>query len=47
MLISLKAVTGILFVKCLIKRVNLAKCLFVQEVEDGDEIFIPQELSQD
>ena len=47
MLISLKAVTGLLFVRSLITRVILTKCLFVHEIEEGGEIFIPHELSQD
>ena len=47
MLISLKAVSGLMFVRLLIKRVELVKELFIQETEDGGEIFIPYELSQD
>ena len=45
MLIGLKAVHGLLFVRLLIKRVQLAKELFIQETEDGGETFIPSELS--
>ena len=47
MIIGLKAVHGLLYVRSLIKRVQLAKELFIQETEEGGETFIPQELSQD
>lgn len=46
MLIGLKAVGDLLFLKCLVKRVELTKKIFMQDVEEGGEIFIPQELSQ-
>ncbi len=44
MLLSIKAVAGILYVRSLIKRSQLQKTLFVSEVEEGGEIFIPKEL---
>ena len=47
LLINIKAISGILYVKTLIKRVELAKYLFVFEVEYGQEVYIPHELNQD
>lgn len=47
LLINMKAICGVLFIKSLIKREELAKYLFVNEIEDGQEVYIPQELSQD
>ena len=47
MLINMKAISGVLYLKALIKRVELAKFLFVHEIEYGKEVFIPNELSQD
>ena len=43
----MKAISGVLYLKALIKRVELAKFLFVHEIEYGSEVFIPNELSQD
>ena len=47
LLINVKAISGVLYLKALIKRVELAKVLFVHEIEYGSEVFIPNELSQD
>ena len=47
LLINVKAISGALYLKALIKRVELAKFLFVHEIEYGGDVFIPNELSQD
>ena len=47
LLINMKAICGILYIKAIIKRVELSKYLFIHEIEQGQEVYIPQELSQD
>ena len=47
LLINVKAICGVLYIKALIKRTELAKYLFVHEIEYGGEVYIPNELSQD
>ena len=41
------AVKGLLLVKTILKRIQLSKQLFMLEIEQGNEVFIPQDLSQD
>lgn len=47
LLIKLKAVRGVLMIKTILRRIKLAKFLFIQEIEQGQEVFIPYQLSQD
>ena len=43
---DMKAVSKIYYIKFTLKRIELAKKLFVGEIEQGMETLIPQELSQ-
>ena len=47
LLINMKAICGILYIKALIHRQELSKYLFIHEIEQGQEVYIPIELSQD
>jgi len=44
MCISMKAVRKLEYVLCLIKRIEIAKQLFVIDIEQGTEVFIPPDL---
>lgn len=44
---KLRAVHGCIYLHSLIKREELVKQLFIMDVEEGGEILIPRELSQD
>ena len=43
----MRAISGILYVKSLIKRAELAKFLFTRDIEYGQQVYIPHELNQD
>lgn len=45
--INLKAVTGIMMLKALITKIKVAKQIFVLEIEQMKEAYIPNELSND
>lgn len=45
LLINMKAISGILYVKSLIKRAELAKFLFTRDIEYGQQVYIPHELN--
>lgn len=45
LIIQLKAVNGPNLLKCILKKYALAKELFIQEIENGNEVYIPKELS--
>ena len=47
LLLSLKAIHGELFLLILIKKVELAKKIFVIEVEQGQAVYITNEIRQD
>lgn len=47
LLMQLKMVSGILFIKTLLRKIYLEKILFIQEIEMEQEVFIPYTLSQD
>ena len=32
---------------CILKKIKISKDLFIQEMEQGEEVFIPKDLSQD
>ena len=38
---------GILFISTVLKRIEIAKKLFVAEIQGGTEVLIPRDLSQD
>jgi len=45
MLIGLKALKPILYVEALLEKLKLIKDVFLWEIEEGIESFIPKELS--
>ena len=45
MALSMKAISGLAYIHCLLKRIDVCKQLFVIEVELGEAAFIPPELS--
>lgn len=45
MCINLKALNGIIMLNAMMKKIQLQKELFVLDVEDGNEIYIPSSLS--
>ena len=47
MCINLGAVNGIVMLNAILKKIKLTKDLFQLDIEDGLEIFIPKDLSQD
>jgi len=47
LVIGLKAVQGKFYLLALLKKITLVKELFIFDIEEGQEVFIPHELSQD
>lgn len=47
MILSLKSLSGILYIQALLEKINQIKNRFLFEIEDGIEAFIPKELSMD
>lgn len=45
MILYLRSLKGILFIKAILKKIELVKELFILELETGKEVFIPNELS--
>lgn len=45
LVLNLKAVNKVLYIKLLLKKIDLAKSLFILEIEQGEEVFIPPEIS--
>ena len=45
LILNLKSLKGIMRVKALLLKIELAKKLFVFDISDGDEMFIPKDLS--
>lgn len=45
MIISTRAIRGVLYLESLKNKIKLVKELFVYEMEQGEETFIPKELS--
>ena len=45
MALSMKAISGLAYIHCLLTRIDVCKQLFVIEVELGEAAFIPPELS--
>ena len=44
---KLKSVHGLVFLRALLKRIELQKEEFVSKIEEGDIVYIPKDLSQD
>lgn len=42
---KMKAISGLAFLQCLLKRIELTKQLFMIEIQLGQEVFIPEDLS--
>jgi len=47
MILNLKALKREEYVKCIINKIEIAKTLYIIEIQLGNEVFIPKELSQD
>ena len=47
MMINLRAIQGEMFVHVCLKLIDTSRRLFLMQIEDGDEVYIPRELSQD
>ena len=47
MIINFRAIKNEEFVKCVINKIEIAKTLYITEVQLGNEVFIPKELTQD
>mmetsp|Transcript_14114 Transcript_14114/g.21992 ORF Transcript_14114/g.21992 Transcript_14114/m.21992 type:complete len:146 (-) Transcript_14114:533-970(-) len=47
LVIGLKAIRGLVFLRVLLKKIELARELFLMDIEEGLEVFIPKDLSQD
>ena len=47
LMIKLRAVQGEMLIHVILKSINTARKIFFMQIEDGEEVFIPKELSQD
>ena len=47
MILGVKGLKGILYVELLLEKIRIMKEMFLNEIEDGGETFIPRDLSQD
>jgi hypothetical protein len=47
MMINMKLITGPRYIEAILKKIELVKDLFVMDLELGEEVEIPRELSQD
>lgn len=47
MAVGLKGIHGISLIRSLLRKIQIVKELFIFDVEQGQEVFIPKELSQD
>ena len=46
MILGMKAIKGILYVEALLKKIKMVKNFQLFDIEKGNQILIPQELSQ-
>ena len=46
LVLNLKSLQGTLYLKTVLEKIEISRKLFVIAVQDGDEIFIPSDLSQ-
>ena len=44
--LTLKCINGLSYIKCLLTRISISKNLFVLEMEQGNDVFIPKDLTQ-
>ena len=47
MIINLKLIHGIHYLKTVLKKKEISRELFILSMEDGSEVYIPKDLSQD
>ena len=47
MLLFLKAVKGVMFIKCMIAKIEVCKQLYILELEQGADVYLNQELCVD
>lgn len=47
LILSFKVLTGELYIQILLKKIQMARILFIAKLEQGLEVMIPHELSQD
>ena len=47
MITGSRCIQGTLFLEAVLKKINIVKELFIQELEQGKDCFIPKDLSQD
>ena len=47
LVINMKAISGVIFLRALLKKIDLARDLFIMDIEEGQEVFIPKDLSVD
>ena len=47
MAISMRAIRGLAYLKCWLRRIELVRELFLMEIERGHEVLIPYYMSQD
>ena len=47
MILGAKCLRGILFVEALLEKVKVIKEVFLYQIEEGNEVFVPYDLSQD
>ena len=47
MLLFLKAVKGVMFIKCLIAKIEVCKQLYILELEQGSDVYLHRELCID
>jgi hypothetical protein len=47
MLLFLKAVKGVMFIKCMIAKIEVCKQLYILELEQGTDVYLHQELCVD
>ena len=45
-MLGLKSLPGILYIRAMLLKIELSKQIFVLEVQDGHEVFIAKDLSQ-
>ena len=47
LILSLRAVTGLVYLKVMLEKIQLARQLFIADMQEGGEVYIPKELSMD
>ena len=42
---KLRCIHGIVYLRAMLKRIELEKAEFIDQIEDGEQVFIPKDLS--